>query len=1150
MANEKLGITIPISFDIKSGTAGVTKEVEAHTKNIKKIYKEMSKSLVSNLKDIANISSNIEDIGHHLSYSAKEFTQKVSKAHREMEDARAKAKAIAEKLVDVTDSKEKAELEKSFSELQARIDTLAKDAGKLVVEQKKHSNELKKATKLQKKHSETFKKLLGAKSLGGLVAGKAASGLNRISGGTLGAAKEMGSALVGARYGKKARAIQSKIDSGEISKEQGAAAIAELGKAAAGMEAAAAGVAGIAAVIAAFLILVKKASDNMAMLNKSMVGNLGTGNDLVYSTESYSNALGSLRGYLQDNAMAFARVGHDVESGGKILGAYAQSSTGSIVKTADAMDRLKASGKDLVMNAIVYGKALGMSAEEASSMMGKMQTEYGMGLNQVQDNFGQLVAAAKNSNMSYSKFMNIFNETTPSLETYTNRMEELTGVIKNLSKTMSPASVKNFMNAFAKGFSGRSVRDVLRDVLVGGVEKADSSLAKSAKSKMEDVVKGMPENLGNEMMAAFKDPASTLDDMAKLAAKAASLGVDSSQIGRFKSAFTTEKLRQQGGPVNLSIAEQMGGGMQDVFDNMEAQVERFGGKKGELITGEVMLAMDSRKSPEEIKAYQDMVLAMKDYRAAIDQQGVTYSKSFNNSLQKIMKSHGKDTSKGLRDASYEEIKQAMFMAKEEEKALNDPLKLAQKQYEETTTMGEKLTAILGALVQKIYKSLEGIAGAVNKVVNLLFDPFEKTALADISKNTQYALSNMNSDPYIIQTGSSAGQSLKRADDTQIRDIDTTVSNIVSAYTGDEERKKLASLIDFSPMKGMDKDEITKILKEGGFDTEYMYTTDKLDPNAAANRRSRFSGGRVGQGDPGLERKSLLDLITSEDQESAKMALAKHPEIISKIMQRLPGMYKGQKSDADFSLPAFKTPEQDGDLVRAGQEGAELARMAGESPTVRMGVTTLEHIRGGAQAVSGALTPSDAAAATSVAAASTADKNAVEIATNTSATAEQAEDTNATLSDIYNLFFRGKAKVTYEESFLSNKYAAVVKKAVEEGVEPALLRQSLFGLRLEDSTFKELMKANLEQASGLSGYKGLFSPTPDVEENVFGGSRHTAEYSPSIIGKTGLYNLRAGEMVSSPKLAGKTINMHVNINVATDASPQKIASVLYDIANRA
>src|SRR5690606_983011 len=154
----------------------------------------------------------------------------------------------------------------------------------------------------------------------------------------------------------------------------------------------------------------------------------------------------------------------------KVINKFAKESTGSLIQTRNELIKLgdgdiQAGVTKLARNALAYGKALGMEIDQVGSMMGNFVGEVGYGAQNVQGIMGDIVSAASTSNMPVHKFMDIFRQTIPHLELFTNRIEELAGTIKLLSKNMSPEQVKQFMSAWSGGLGKDDFKSRLKKTL-------------------------------------------------------------------------------------------------------------------------------------------------------------------------------------------------------------------------------------------------------------------------------------------------------------------------------------------------------------------------------------------------------------------------------------------------------------------------------------------------------------------------------------------------------------------------------------------------------------------------------------------------------------------------------------------------------------
>lgn len=533
------------------------------------------------------------------------------------------------------------------------------------------------------------------------------------SGNFKGIFSEFGGGLKKSIEGKIARGgMEKAMKAGGAGTEAGAA---EMAGAASKMAAAGAVIAVAAAGFVVFVELVKAASSHMTGLNKTLIQGMGFANDMVSDAKGYRGVMDEFRNAAVDAHGSMLRFGKNSEDYLKVINAYAKTSTGSLIQTRAAMGKLgnfEDVAKSFVESSIMYGKALNMEAEEVAGMMGSFQTEMGYGANQVQELMNGVVQAARTASMPMSKFMEIFKQVTPDVELYRNRLEELTGTIKLLSKTMSPRDVKQFMDAFSKGFGGTDFKQRLKTVFVAGIGNVNSVLEKGFKSRAST----MASKLGadqKEFVTAMKGGEKGMAAMLnKLQAQGKQLsGTD---IGEAMKLSSYEAARGKGGPLNMATALR-GASSGETYQILKKMSQRFGtGFDG--LNEHVIAQLGI--SEQQYLAMRQTNQSMEVWGDQIRKTGMTSSKSLNDGIEKRMKALGK-TMSDFKKMSGDDQERILFEASQEHedamgaaKTMDD---LAQEQVSATTSISDKISNVIAFLLEKLYNVLQPILDLLDDV---------------------------------------------------------------------------------------------------------------------------------------------------------------------------------------------------------------------------------------------------------------------------------------------------------------------------------------------------------------------------------------------------------------------------------------------------
>jgi hypothetical protein len=324
-----------------------------------------------------------------------------------------------------------------------------------------------------------------------------------------------------------------------------------------------------------------------------------------------------------------------------------------------------------------------------------------------------VVQSAATASMPMTKFMEIFKSVIPNVELYQNRLEELTGTIKLLSKTMSPKDVKRFMDAFSKGFSGMDFKQRLKTVMITGADKVKDILGKGFSSRAREMAEGLKDSniTPEEFDKAFRGGEKA---MAALMAKAQASGkVTGTQIGEAMKLASYEKARQ-GGPLELATALR-GAGLYDTYSILKEQSQTF--VKGFDGLSEHVIQMTGI-TEDQYLAMRDTQRSMEFWGAEIDQGGMTHSKSLNAGIEKRLIPLHK-TMADWKTLSKQEQERILFEASQEhDTAKNAKITaedLAQEQVTATTSVSDKIENIIAFLLEKLFSVMQPLLDLVDDI---------------------------------------------------------------------------------------------------------------------------------------------------------------------------------------------------------------------------------------------------------------------------------------------------------------------------------------------------------------------------------------------------------------------------------------------------
>jgi hypothetical protein len=715
---EKIGVKLLVDLGLDSASARrLEKDVESIHKRLSKSkvdWKSYGKAATMSVSEIKRASQDAKAVTDDLRDAIANTSRSVKSLNEKIRSAEKNSKSLKTALGKAKDPAERKEVEDQLADVtealtgfQARLE-----------DQKRLQDKYKSSLKDSSKAQDGFKKRLEAMNFSGkeMVKGLYTSFSKAGRGG-------MAGALDGIRDSIKFAKKGSDGASARVATGEGSMVGAGFVKAA--------GALGVVAVaLGAFWQLLTKASQEQTKLNKALLAGAGTAQDMARGSSAYAKNVNDLRGASVAAHETLLKFGGTSETAAKAVNAFAKESTGSLAKARGTMVQIGRGDlgrgvAEFSKNAIVYGKALDMQAEEVAGMMGQFVSEIGYGAGQVQDLMGDVVKAAATSNMPLTKFMGIFRSVLPDTELYQNRLEELTGTIKLLSKTMSAKDVKNFMEAFSKGFGQTDFKQRLKTVLIAGTGFVSKQLDKDFNMKAKVMAKNFAQYGVNpkEFEKAYRGGTKSMAQLlSKTKGTAAQKGkeVDPTAISNAMKLAGYESARQKGGPLNLATAMR-GASAVSTYKILKQQagafVSGFDGLSEHVIK-------QTGVTEQQYEALRTMDESMTSYRSDLNMYGKTASKSMNEGLREaIAMRKGVDKSQvtfdDMRKATEEDLIMAGELSNEQKStsaATESMEDVAVKNMSLTNSIDEKIDNVLAFLLEKIYHALTPITDVLNELL--------------------------------------------------------------------------------------------------------------------------------------------------------------------------------------------------------------------------------------------------------------------------------------------------------------------------------------------------------------------------------------------------------------------------------------------------
>ncbi len=1126
--------------------------------SVKMDWSQISRGSSSAVKEIVKISKAAEAMHGSLSAAAKASVKNMAALAKQLQETKKRAEELKRKAASAGSKEEKAGAEAGAAEAEKQMMDLTKQLRDNRKAERQHLNEIKNSIKARKMERDQLKK---AASYTGKDfrrdLSKSVSGA--FHGGKAGGFKGMFSALRSTGGGTKAGAKYSSGVSARSTLSGGSGVGAGLSKLAPLLS-------GLTIGFSAFIGFIAKASSAITTMNKTLIESTGTANDFTTKAGAYTDAIDDLRKSSKDATLHLLRMGGSVEQTSKIINSYMREASGSVIKTRDAMLSLgkgdTAKGVEmLARNAMLYGKALGMEATEVGSMMGKMENEVGLGAAGVQNIMSNITKAAATSNMPVFKFMDIFRSTTPALELYTNRMEELTGVIKMLSKNMSAADVKKYMDAFSKGFKGMSFEERVKHTLVAGVGTTNKILQDGFAKKAGVIADALGPELGDKFVDAFKkgDKAAMNDILVQ--AKAS--GVQASTIGEAQKLMGVEGDRKTGGALGTASASK-GASMRETMKLFEAELTRLTGhKEGTRVSGiDEHVAEQRGMSQDMIDALNQYNSSMELYTKSLQEYGTTVSKSMDAALKRIVgKRMGKDASQVSREdlakASRDEIEAAAELSNKDEKVKQTAEDLMGENVDATQSLGEKLENVIGFILEQIYESTSGILKVVTKIFNSILDwisgdSAKAKGKAQIDKYNVSGYGaggqeSFNKYKGALKGGVESGQSgvqlantaggFYKAQYEKMQSESAGAWEKANAAKDPEERKRLSG-------EAMKADKAAQDLKDSLKSKILESTTKGMHPAQAKNIGDSVSKA-LDSGEFGKAMEAVA--VYGKGGDATASLLKFGQDVLPKAItdaDRKAGEGGPMRRDGTAALGTKKYQKDRESADEASDTVSDLHRLTkdGTKATERLADATEASTPHPAAVAKAVASPAGSAAAD---AQDQQAKSFAKAAVDASKPEELKKATDDVYDGIHDVASLLKKGIRFETGFLNGPYSKAIRDSTLLSFKDALLEFGVLQARMEQSPQLKAMMANYGgnlSAMGGSAMSKLTSfdmgkagqDPNNIWKDVFEppiASKQTGGPIPD----TGNYRLHRGEYVMPAVAApssgsgGGTVNATVNIN---------------------
>lgn len=861
---------------------------------------------------------------------------------------------------------------------------------------------------------------------------------------------------------------------------------------------------------------IMKASDKQAELNKSLTDGLGISNDLTGDTGRYAKAIDDLRNSAQAASGSLLRMGGTSKTVTDTVNAFAKATTGSIIKTNETMNTFIGGAGQFARSALLYGKALGIEATEAATMMGEWTAEVGYNTSQVQTLLRDVAVTASLSSMPVNKFMDIFKKVTPNVDLFTNRIEDLANTIKYMSRAMSSRDVERFMRAFQGGFEQKSFKQKLATTLIVGKEKSAGMIKGGLEKRIGSMGGASP-----ELVRAFKSGEMGRKEFVSELGKLRADGkMNATEYGNALKMFESYAEASSGDVLQIASSLESAD-MATTVKLMGAEIGRFT-KGGKLVGINEHVAEMRGFSQEQIKAYKQFISTSNSMMTQVETLGTTGSKSMDDVLTKIVArdlaakkkvSVEQLTSEEIYEAFKKPTQDQIMEANNNNEALKDKMKSAQQIAEEhltkTTSISEKIDNVIAYLLEKLLRIFDPILSLLDSIYNWM-------------------------------TGKDAQENVKAADALEKSARDSVQWKYAGAATK-EENVARAGFIAEAIRDGLTGQSATQLVGSQ-FDTKQIatklsqdkslrsYIYDKAVAQAPGSITTPQNVGRfLDTGDMTAfaslsddVKKELIRVFVEQGQH-----FSVGTDVKSKLSTRRPEEMMTPEQRKEYRATFSSTDAVDDSRVKTGHE-AGLARV---KSLVQGGLSML----GIGPASSSATAPAAAPAAKATSAPGSTGATPAAATSAAKATTTVAKETAVNTDNTSKLVELVQKGIKLDAGWTNGDFKKSMTGAVKDGVQDPLIRHAMLLAKIQtDKSFASTFAGGLE---GTGDYSMSALGTA-IDSNTLGTYLGLSPGSTPAAASTGG---AAGSAAAASPASGNVIN--INVEVATNADPNMIAQMI-------
>lgn len=661
--------------------------------------------------------------------------------------------------------------------------------------------------------------------------------------------------------------------------------------------------------------------------NKQLLSTMGTGNAFEKSLHNVEKASKSLDTTLQrarDSVKDSSNISWGISSEAALGFQQAMAAEGvSLDKLSAQTEKSTSYTKDhasAIQVAVAYSRAYGVSLNEISQLEGEMWTEMGMGADSIKESFSDISKAAADSGMEANKFFGVIRSFSSDMGLFALRMSEVTKVMGQLAKTMSPRAAQKFIGTLNQTFTG-GLQDNLKHTVIAGSSDGGAANTALAQKDLAAKLANLPRDLKEiasekaieDLIEIIKNPKRS--DRALPQWQSAN-GVSGAQAQEIQDLAQQVRLLAEGDEVSRASASRYYS-LATKAAQLEQESFSMFGKRLEDLTRTDLLAVEGAlgKSDQDVAEFrkftQGVLTSQEELLKRVASGRHTDADKEVLKRMSLGTGGGADAAKIAREAFDKDIEENKGVAmkyfaaldRTQQEQLNSAAEQIDYQHEisdKQTSILDKIGMIMEVLTNKIYNALSGIWDTVKGIFNTILDlpgmggKKEKAGLAQVAKQ----------DPRLQQAIAGSGGNMNQASITAIQKVAVPtlekIQKIVDkgklkeAYEGLE--KKLESTRDLGKRTeiGKQMDRIGPLLKALE-NTEYSLQRDQMAGkneevfkriNEITQALSNYEGTKGGAANPppSAHAPEVKTAVAAEKQVEVQERAADHVEGMQRTLE--------------------------------------------------------------------------------------------------------------------------------------------------------------------------------------------------------------------------------------------------------------------------